>query len=90
MWVCRNVGGDEHVGVARVYALYWPPSNYPEGRKMKRKPVRRLFCQMVALLGVGSLLLAGCGQKGPLYHPEEGPPDKADNRTADQPLSQYT
>ena len=38
---------------------------------MKRCWANLLFLALVAVLGVGAML-AGCGQKGPLYLPDEG------------------
>ena len=38
--------------------------------------MKRLFTAFIAMLAV-SALLAGCGQKGPLYLPEESQPAPA-------------
>ena len=38
---------------------------------MKRCWANLLFLVVVAVLGIGAVL-AGCGQKGPLYLPDEG------------------
>jgi len=38
--------------------------------------MKRLFAAFIAIVAV-STLLAGCGQKGPLYLPEESQPTPA-------------
>lgn len=40
--------------------------------------MKRLFTALIALVAI-STLLVGCGQKGPLYLPEESQPAPAQN-----------
>lgn len=46
--------------------------------------MKRLFTALIAMLAV-STLLAGCGQKGPLFLPEESQPVPAQAEPAAEP-----
>jgi len=46
------------------------PSRYASGSARAAFPTRRAVLRCAALLP-GVVLVAGCGQKGPLYHPPE-------------------
>jgi predicted small lipoprotein YifL len=50
----------------------------------KDSTMKRLFTALIAMLAV-STLLAGCGQKGPLFLPEESQPVPAQAEPAAEP-----
>ena len=58
----QGVGGSVYSGAIMLY--------------YKDFTMKRLFTAFIAMLAV-STLLAGCGQKGPLYLPEESQPAPA-------------
>ena len=48
---------------------------------------RYLFLFIVALLGLGQMMTA-CGQKGPLYHPDQSPEEAVELPGADESSAQ--
>lgn len=66
----QGVGGSVYSGAIMLY--------------YKDSTMKRLFTALIAMLAV-STLLTGCGQKGPLFLPEESQPVPAQAEPAAEP-----
>jgi predicted small lipoprotein YifL len=66
----QGVGGSVYSGAIMLY--------------YKDSTMKRLFTALIAMLAV-STLLVGCGQKGPLFLPEESQPVPAQAEPAAEP-----